>query len=361
MKNQPVVAASEFKKILLAETPLIDVRAPIEFGLGHIPGAVNLPILSDEHRNEIGTIYKQQGNAAAVKRGYELVSGDYKTEMIQSWSAFISHHPDTILTCFRGGQRSQITQAWLSEIGLIRPRIDGGYKAFRQFILQELERLSTQPMIVISGPTGSGKTILIDRIKNSLPVVNLEALANHRGSAFGQFTAGQPSQADYENQLTQKLLKIEAIHSVKSLIVEDESRLIGRTAQPETFFNQLRASAIIFLDQPLNERVEVIFEEYVLNDSAEERTKAFKRYVTALTKISKKLGGLRYQELQNDLATAIQSSKDHNDHSQHHVWIEKLLVWYYDPLYLGSLDKRKPTVIFRGTRAAAEEYLIALK
>ena len=322
MSQQFLVAAEGFKKILLNQIPVIDVRAPIEFIQGHIPGSINRPILSDEHRHEIGTVFKKKGQEAALYRGHELVSGEYKEAMIQGWKTLIDEKPDAIITCFRGGQRSQIAQSWLSERGLVRPRIDGGYKAFRQFILDQLIRLSSQPMLIISGATGSGKTLLIDRIKHDLPAIDLEGLANHRGSAFGHRTAPQPSQVDYENTLVQKLLQIESKAHHLPLIVEDESRMIGRTAQPEIFFNQLRSSEIILLEESLASRVQVIYDEYVLNNSQEEQTKAFARYEISMQMISKKLGGLRFDELKTNLKEAILASTNHGDHTLHKLWIE---------------------------------------
>lgn len=353
-----VVNEDEFKRLLLSETPVIDVRAPVEFNQGHIPGSINMPILSDEHRHEIGIIYKQKGQAAAIKRGHELVSGEYLLRMVSQWKSFMTQNPSAVLTCFRGGQRSQIAQGWLNDAGVVRPRIAGGYKAFRQFMLHEIERISQKPLLVISGPTGSGKTLLIEKVKCFRPAVNLEALAHHRGSAFGQLSIPQASQADFENLLAQQLLKAETQDSAHKLVVEDESRMIGRNAQPDTFFNQLRSSAIIFLEEPIDSRVQVIFDEYVLNLSLEERAKAFDRYQTAAQKISKKLGGLRFKELQTNLNDAISTSIEQGQHEQHKVWIEKLLVWYYDPLYLGSLEKRNPKIIFRGSREAAIQYLL---
>ena len=118
--------------------------------------------------------------------------------------------------------------------------------------------------------------------------MNLEKISNHRGSAFGQLSIPQPSQADFENILTQRLLQIEAKTTNQKLVIEDESRMIGRNVQPEKFFDQLRRSEIIFLTEPVESRVDVIFDEYIYNLSIEERNKAFARYEIAMQKISKK-------------------------------------------------------------------------
>ncbi len=358
MIQSPLVTASDFNKMLFESTPVIDVRAPVEFAQGHIPGAINLPILNNEHREEIGTLYKQRGQAAAVSRGHELVSGEYKAQMISRWKQYVEENPKTILTCFRGGQRSQLAQSWLQESSqLVRPRIEGGYKAFRQHLIDELTRMSNTPMIVVSGPTGSGKTRLIEQVKKFRPAVDLEALANHRGSAFGHHSTEQPSQADYENQLAKELILMEEKLKVLPLILEDESRMIGRTAQPEKFFDQLRTSSLIYLDETVESRVSVIFDEYILKMNDDERTKAYARYQVALQKISAKLGGIRFQELHSDLNNAIKAATEHNELKSHQVWIEKLLIWYYDPLYLRSFERRNPNVIFRGSRKDAIEFL----
>ncbi|MBC7741578.1 MAG: tRNA 2-selenouridine(34) synthase MnmH [Bdellovibrionaceae bacterium] len=355
----PTISENEFKDIILKRTPILDVRAQVEFAQGRIPGSINLPILNDEHRHEIGVIYKQSGNEAAVRRGHELVTGDYKAQLLAAWENIFKTNSNTVLTCFRGGQRSQISQSWLSQLGMTLPRIAGGYKAFRQYLINEMNRLSVQPMIVISGPTGSGKTKLIDRVKSFHPAIDLEKLAHHRGSAFGQHSEVQPAQADYENQLAQELLLIEAEGRKLPIVIEDESRMIGKTAQPEPFFNQLRASPLIYLEEPIESRVQVILEEYVLDLSPTERVKAYARYEKALQMISGKLGFERYEEIKHDLLNAIQLSDQKNDFNLHQVWIKKLLLWYYDPLYLKSFERRNPNVIFRGSRKAAEEFLRA--
>jgi tRNA 2-selenouridine synthase len=260
------------------------------------------------------------------------------------------------VTCYRGGLRSKISQAWLKEAGFECPRISGGYKAFRQYLMNELLRLSSHPMLVISGNTGSGKTLLLHETEKFRPTVNLERLARHRGSAFGASEEPQPSQSNYENQLTADLLKQENRKENLPLIIEDESRMIGSCVQPDKFFSALRQSEIILLNESLESRVETIFHEYILNIPIAKRSEAFLRYLKSIQIISKKLGGLRVQEVMNDLSCACVQSVE-GELNKHKLWIEKLLVWYYDPLYLQSLTKRKPSVIFRGSRSEALEYL----
>lgn len=362
MKSElATIAAEQFVKIVANLTPIIDVRAPVEFAQGHIPGAINLPILNDQDRHEIGTIYKNQGQDAAVKRGHELVSGEVKAQRVQAWVDQVRQNPETILTCFRGGMRSQISQQWLADQGIHRPRIAGGYKAFRQFLIDEIERLSKRKMMVVSGATGSGKSLVIQEIQKFRPTVDLEKLANHRGSAFGSYLIPQPSQADFENRLAYELihldLDVDSKNYKQNLVVEDESRMIGRSVQPESFFNHLRDSEIVLVEETIESRVQVTFDDYIAAVLPADRVLVFANYEKSLQNISKKLGGLRHQEVLQDLRSAVSASVDHGDLSGHKVWIEKVLVWYYDPLYFNSLEKRQPQVLFKGPRKAVLEFL----
>lgn len=355
----PVVDSSQFESLVLKKASVLDVRAPVEFLAGSIPGSVNYPILNDQERNEIGTLYKEKGQAAAIERGHQLVSGEIRESRIQSWKQALLSDPEMVITCFRGGKRSQITQAWLKESGVHRPRIDGGYKAFRNYLLTELDRLSEQKMIVISGATGSGKTLLVREALKIGPTLDLEAYARHRGSAFGGYPSGQPSQVDFENKLACELIRLQ---QPEWIVVEDESRLIGRCAQPEKFFQSLRASGIVFLEEPLNVRVQITFEDYILNSELrtgdpENGLAVFNRYQKSLASIQRKLGGLLFSEIQKDLTEAQHVYFSTGDLEPNRVWIEKLLRDYYDPMYFGSIAKRNPPILFRGTRAESVEWL----
>ncbi len=349
---------SGFRQLVLNKKLIIDVRAPVEFAEGSIPGSVNLPILDDEDRRLVGTLYKQEGQEAAIRKGQELVSGAVKEARIERWKACLRQNPDAVITCFRGGLRSKIAQEWLQQEALPRPRLKGGYKAFRQFLRTEMDRLSQHKLRVISGPTGSGKTQVLRQLQAQKPILDLEALACHRGSAFGAYSQPQPTQIDFENRLSVEMLRNEQAFAKGLTLVEDESRMIGRCVQPEKLFLQLRDSEIIFIDESLADRVEEILQEYILRLSPAEQQLAFLRYETGLQKISSKLGGLRYQELCQDLRQAMKKSQEENDFNTHRTWIEKLLVWYYDPIYTRSLELRKPRIVFRGTRAAVIQALL---
>lgn len=325
------LAADQFEKLLLGSTRWIDVRAPVEFSAGAVPGAINLPLLNDQERHQIGITYKQLGREAAVKLGHELVSGEVKDKRIHAWLE-ASQDVGTIIYCFRGGLRSQITQAWLKEAGVGRPIISGGYKALRRFLLGVLEQ-RTPELEVVSGPTGSGKTSFLH--SSGQPFLDLEGLAAHRGSAFGAMERPQPSQADFENALALAILRLPKGQKV---LVENESRLIGHCCIPELFFQKMKGSPKIRFERPLEERVENIFKDYILDSRLGRsgdvgRFDDFKKSVTA---ISRKLGGQRAQEILEDIGRSQRDFETGVGLDSNRVWIRKLLEWYYDPLYRKS-------------------------
>ncbi len=370
------IEIENLSQLLLAGIPFIDVRAPVEFEQGHLPGAINLPILNDEERALIGTTYKQKGQDEAVALGHKLVSGAVKDQRVQVWKEQILAHSQTVLYCFRGGQRSRITQQWLREAGVDVPLIVGGYKAGRQHLIDTIERVSANGhFLLVSGPTGSGKTDFLFDVRSFYPLVDLEGLARHRGSAFG-YMGVQPSQVNFENLLAKELLANESkVTEGVPLLLEDESRLIGRSALPPVLFEKMRASKIIWIEESMETRVANIFKDYVdqtpigqVQNStfkcADERNilraqarDTFERYRASVRAIQRKLGGLRAQELLADIDAAESDFLFNNATDSNKKWIEKLLVYYYDPLYLGSLSKRNATVVFKGSRAEALKYL----
>lgn len=366
----------------------MDVRAPVEFGQGSLPGALNFPILNDEERAVIGTTYKQKGQEEAVRLGFQIISGSVREDRIVQWSRYISENPNSVLYCFRGGKRSQITQQWLKEAGIERPLIVGGYKAARQFLMNIIDEFSSQnELLLVSGPTGSGKTQLLKEVNDFYPSLDLEAVAHHRGSAFGAWPIPQPTQIDFENRLAVHLLKLEerlkttggaddllAVSKRLRIVVEDESRLIGKNCLPESFFKQMRSSEVIWLDEPLAIRVENVFKDYVLDTSIgdfcqqsgaaeklrEQALQLFENYKKALQAISRKLGGLRAQEVLVDLEKARLDFIEKNEIQSNKVWIEKLLKYYYDPLYLKSLEQRQVRILYKGPKAEVIDYLRTL-
>lgn len=341
--------------LLSDDVRIIDVRAPVEFLEGSIPSSTNLPILNDEERALVGTTYKQQGSDRAVELGHKLVQGEIKQQRIESWLKAIRENPaQTIITCFRGGMRSQLAQAWCAEQGASVPRLQGGYKKMRQFLLDKIAHFSeTRKLLVITGKTGAGKTQLLKNLK-WYPTVDLEALARHRGSAFG-YLSPQPSQIDFENGLALALGKITDQNS--PILVEDESRMIGRLVQPKEFFEKLRQSPVLYLDESLEVRIENTFQEYVV--SRADDPALFSDLQNSLQKIRNKLGGSRHQEILGDLQHAEKIYRETKNLTPSRVWIEKLLSWYYDPMYEASFIQRKPEVLVRGDHIQIRDFLNA--
>ncbi len=358
----PLPLVDDFRAIVLENRPLIDVRAPVEFEKGAFANAVNFPLLNDEERRLVGIRYKASGNDAAVALGEELISGSIKTERVAAWKAFVKAHPDAYLYCFRGGQRSKISQTWLAEAGVSIPRLKGGYKAFRNFLMRESERISSiSQTMIIGGRTGSGKTLLLQHLKNA---IDLEGIAKHRGSSFGRLIIPQPAQIDFEDQLAYDLIRHEAAgHS--RLIIEHESHNIGRIYIPQPLFDNLQSGELVILETSLEERIEITFDEYIaaalsnyhnaFGDAGEQQW--FDDLNSGLDRISKRLGSERYLQIKTLLANSYTEQKNSGDVKAHKVWIEILLNDYYDPMYDYQLKKSPIPVIFRGNAEAVRSFI----
>lgn len=362
---------SDYATLLLSGTPLLDVRAPVEFAQGSFPGAVNLPLMNDAEREAVGIAYKQQGQNAAVALGHKLVSGATRDERITSWVQFMQTHPEGVLYCFRGGMRSQISQQWLKEAGHERPRVAGGYKAMRQFLIQSLEGCIEQSLfVVVGGLTGCGKTDVIQALNGKL---DLEGLARHRGSSFGGRAQRQPSQIDFENSLAIELLKLTQSHEREQplgrqqhVAVEDESHLIGRCAVPLALRQKTQQSQLVWVTAPLEDRVQRIQRDYIESLAADYvaeygETEGLERYQAHLTKslhnLRKRLGLERYAQLQTQLDKALSKQLSHGEFDAHRAWIEPLMTDYYDPMYQYQRQQKQSAVVFEGNAQEVIDYL----
>jgi tRNA 2-selenouridine synthase len=344
--------------------PIIDVRAPVEYQQGCLVDSVNLPILNDEERTLVGTTYKQQGQAAAIELGHRLVSSENKESKILAWQNYINQNPDSVLTCFRGGLRSQTTQKWLADLGIHVPLLKGGYKKARSDLLRTGEEFcQKKKLIVISGATGCGKSWLLQDLKQQLPTLDLEKLADHRGSAFGAMEVPQPSQASFENRLFCQMWKLMQKPEAQHVMIEDESRMIGQIVQPFSLFRLLRQSPIVLIEESLDTRVEVTYEDYILKpfmnlESEERAQQIFQGFRDSLSKISRKLGGDSFQEIFLDLQMAEKDFFKNRVLETNKIWIRKLLGGYYDHFYFSSLKKRDPKILFSGTRIECQKWLL---
>jgi tRNA 2-selenouridine synthase len=346
-----------FRSLLLNNTPLLDVRAPVEYARGAFPGAVNLPLLEDIERQRIGTCYKQEGQDAAIALGHRLVQGDIRQARIERWQAWLLAHPDAWLYCFRGGLRSTIVQQWLAQAGTACPRVPGGYKAMRQFLVETIEHASqSRPLLVIAGATGCAKTHLLRRLPDG---VDLEGHARHRGSAFGALLGGQPSQIDFENALAVDLLRLDQRQSGGRLVLEDESHAIGSLSVPFALYSAMKLAPIALIEEPLDVRADTILNDYIRSNLADfERVDpqhAFSHFahylLGSLDRITRRLGGERHVELRRLMEDALAVQERTGATEEHRRWITRLLQEYYDPMYRHQLARRLDRVVFRGSGA----------
>lgn len=348
----------DYRSLFLSGVPMMDMRAPVEFSQGAFPRAISLPLMTDDERAQVGTCYKKQGQEAAIKLGYQLVSGDTRAGRIAAWSEFARANPGGYLYCFRGGLRSRTVQQWLREEGIDYPLIEGGYKAMRRFLIDELARSVAQAdFVLVSGKTGTGKTRVIDKLERC---VDLEGLANHRGSTFGQLPDGQPSQIDFENALSIALMKLLAGER-KRVFLEDEGRLIGRLYLPDVLREKMAVSPMVIVEQSVEQRVDVVLADYIV-DLGQRYATLYGEEAGAslhaqklqddLARIRKRLGGERHSRMSAVMTHAFAHQALTGDLSLHRDWISFLLENYYDPMYEYQLEQRQGTPLFCGDREA---------
>lgn len=317
---------------LAEDFPVFDVRSPGEFLRAHMPGALPLPLFNDEQRKIIGTAYKQQSRKAAVQIGLEYFSRrmmEIREEVKQFCKKLQEDKEDktVMLHCWRGGMRSN-SVAWLLDLyGYHIYILKGGYKTYRNWVLAQFEKKYS--LNILGGYTGSGKTDVLERMEDlGVPVIDLERLANHKGSAFGSLgEAPQPTQEMFENLLAAELCKENRINSqddpsaTQAIWLEDESRHIGRVGIPLSLWNLMRTSNLYFLEIPFDRRLDYIISTYGSFEKDQ--------IIICILKIEKRLGGL---ETKNAINFLIQENPKE---------CFTILLKYYDKLYANSLLKRE--------------------
>ncbi len=346
---------NDYKALFLNDVPMIDTRSPGEYERGSFPCSSSLPLMNNEERAAIGTCYKQQGQDAAIALGHKLVSGEIKQQRVNAWLNFAEQNPQGCLFCWRGGLRSKICQQWLQQLNCDYPRVLGGYKAMRRFLIDTLEQICDQQnFIILAGHTGAAKTELLQSLPNS---IDLEGLARHRGSAFGKCIDPQPEQIDFENALAIEFLKCVNKNPGTAIILEDESHLIGKCFVPLVLQHAMAKAPLVVVESTLQQRTEHSFNKYILQNLRElqlryGQQRGFELFASelrnSLAKIRKRLGGKRYTLLLDVMERAI-AQHALGDSALHREWVQALLRDYYAPMYEYQLAKKRERVLFQGS------------
>lgn len=310
-----IIEIEEF--LSLAETyPVIDVRSPLEYKHGHIPGAINIPLFSDDERSIVGTIYNIEGKEIAMLKALEIIGPSLSNKVLQLKN--YTSQKKILMYCWRGGMRSS-SMAWLFDLfGFEAFVLKKGYKAFRRYA--QIFFGKQFKLILIGGMTGSGKTDLLEKLDNSgWQVLNLEKSANHKGSAFGSIgMTEQPTCEQFENELFKSLYFCDLS---KPIFVEDESFMIGKVQIPAALYEQMQNSAILEIEISKERRVERLIKEYAISD------KELLKY--CIEKISKRLGSAN--------AKLAKFAVENNDFKS----AAGILLKYYDKCYSEVMNKRQ--------------------
>ena len=330
---------------------LIDVRSPGEVARGAIPGSVAIPILDDEERHAVGVTYAEEGQGAAVERGRILTEVDMPRRQA-AWRDAAREMPSAFF-CWRGGMRSEFAQQFADVPDT--PRVEGGYKALRAHLVASLgTSLARRTPFVVTGPTGSGKTDLLSDLTGTpdLLALDLEAAANHRGSAFG--TVGpQPAQATFEHRLALPLL----LGAERFVLLEDESRNVGSVHLPAEVFDVVRTAPLLVLESSDEERLTRIHEAYAVEPANQVGIEAtLTALSTAILKLRKRLGG----EVADSMVAALEDAAREGaweDREAFRPVVLPLLHAYYDPLYRKATPQEGRRIAARGSREELRAWL----
>ena len=296
--------------------PVIDVRTPAEFEQGHIPGAYNIPLFTNEERAIVGTIYKKESKENAIMEGLKIV-GPKMYDYVKK-AKEIAVNDQVLVHCWRGGMRSA-SMAWLfNTAGLKADTLEGGYKSYRTYIRQSF--LRKQNIVILGGMTGSNKTdILKEMYKLGEQFVDLEGIAHHRGSAFGQIgLEPQPTNEQFENNLAQDWL---ALDQSRVVWMEDESKALGAVRIVDELFFRIRKSPLVVIEKSRELRIKHSVDDYAHLDIEELKG--------ALLRIKKRLGG-------NNVKMALEALDNKN-----FAKVAELSLIYYDKTYSYGIEERK--------------------
>ncbi len=314
--------------------PLIDVRTPAEYASGHIPGAINIPLFSNEERAEVGTLYKRASREKAMLRALDIV-GPKMSSLVKQASK-IEYTDKLVVHCWRGGMRSS-SFAWLmNTVGIPTVTVNGGYKGFRRYAASVINQ--SWSFKVITACTGSGKTELLLKLQElGEQVIDLEGLANHKGSVFGGLGhAPQPTTEQFENDL---FWAIKDLDINRTIWVEDESMCIGHVFIPQEFYQRMHFSPLVKVDLSLDQRIERLVKEYALFTKEE--------LTHAISKITKRLGG-------DNAKHAVEAIERGDFHEA-----TRILLWYYDKAYNRSIEERRKLMSFEKEFESFDAFRIA--
>lgn len=316
MVNIPIYEFIKVSKNL----PIIDVRTPAEFSDGHITGAINIPIFSNEERAVVGTKYKQESRDTAIAKALEYIAE--KTDHYLDELQKLVPSQEICIYCWRGGFRSEGMGHLFQTAGKKVYRLHGGYKAYRNFVLDSFK--IKYKLIVIGGMTGSGKTEILEEIgKTDEQMLDLEGIANHKGSAFGALgQADQPTTQQFENDLAAYLTKF---NPEQNIWLEDESRMIGRVKIPDDLFTQIRTATVIKIEVSKKNRINRLIKDYANFNKTD--------LINSITNISRRLGGLNTK-------LAIEAIEESDYYKATDIILD-----YYDKAYTYGLEKRKDQTV----------------
>lgn len=303
--------------------PVIDVRSPAEYHQAHIPGAISLPLFSDEERAVVGTLYKQSGREEAMMKGLQFY-GKNMQEIINQLKDQTSDK-QLFVHCWRGGMRSEVVAWMLGLFGYNASVLNKGYKGFRRKVLDSFSE--SRKMLILGGKSGSAKTEILNLLrKRGEQVIDLEALAHHRGSAFGDIldSSQSPSQEQFENDLFMQFRKTEPD---KAIWLEDESQRIGQINLPNSIWQQMRTAKVVYVEIPFEQRLQYIVTHYGKSDVNDLKASTIR--------IQKRLGGL-------DTKNAIQFLESGDIKNAFAIFLR-----YYDKCYERATTNRSPEKIER--------------
>jgi tRNA 2-selenouridine synthase len=304
---------------LRADLPVVDVSSEGEFDEGHIPHAFNIPILNNSERVAVGTDYKQKGQAEAIKTGFRLV-GPRIIDIVTA-AETVARGNELLVHCWRGGMRSSNFCQFVGMTKIKTHQLQGGYKSYRQAAHDSFRR--DMKLVVIGGCTGSGKSEILRALKTKgEQIIDLEALASHRGSSFGGLLLPpQPTTEQFQNDLFEVILKLDLN---RRIWIEDESIAVGKIFLPEPLWRKMLSSPLVEIHVDKQHRIKRLVDEYGPADKIE--------FLQAMERITKKLGGQNFNAARDKwLAGDKESTMD-------------ILLTYYDRAYTNGLTAKKPRI-----------------